>query len=142
MSKDLPIQFCDFFFAILWMFMVSFGCCAHPLRPFDGRAVQSNTPLHLCIFDYIWDLNSLACTTLHFSYIFYAIFVKSNLTPFYISAISITFGNWTHWHAILYYGTVFLHFSCNFLQSSLRLLYIFTNSIIIGIWSHEINFFY
>ena len=57
----LAIWFCDFFLAILWMFMVSFGCSAHPLKPFDGRAAQSYTPLHLCIFDYIWDLNSLAC---------------------------------------------------------------------------------
>ena len=29
--------------------MVSFECSAHPLKPFDGRAVQSYTPLSLHI---------------------------------------------------------------------------------------------
>ena len=29
--------------------MVSFACSAHPLKPFDGRAVQSYTPLSLHI---------------------------------------------------------------------------------------------
>ena len=36
--------------------------------------VQSYTLLHLCNFDYIWELNSLACTILHFSYICHAFF--------------------------------------------------------------------
>ena len=74
--------------------MVSFGCSAHPLKPFDGRAGQSYTPLHLCIFDYIWDLNSLACNTipvfLHCSCNFFC-----SLMPLYIfpSSLLSSFGN-------------------------------------------------